>query len=294
RRCGRTVFVSLDGIFNQVNLNSLKNTETGKFVIETQQLILLGNTREVPEYKKNAKKPIAKSMWIFANPNYGSANLVPALPGTQKEAEMIKNTMIPLGYKVGLFTQNQADEKTLKSVSNQGILHVATHGFFLKDEADDGIEDGLAMGIDETKAKENPMLRSGLMLANCEAAIQGSDDKSVKKANNGILTAFEASNLNLDKTAMVVMSACETGLGDVKSGEGVYGLQRAFQVAGADAILMSLWKVNDEATQKLMSLFYKNLSTGLEKQKALRDAQKALLKTMPHPYFWGAFVLLGI
>ncbi|TAF31072.1 MAG: CHAT domain-containing protein, partial [Cytophagales bacterium] len=132
--------------------------------------------------------------------------------------------------------------------------------------------------------------RSGLLLAGCSNYAKAEEKPQTE---DGILTALEAANLELDETDLVVLSACETGLGDVKAGEGVYGLQRAFRVAGAKSILISLWKVDDAATQKLMTSFYKNLSKLGNARLAFKAAQKEIRKEYPDPYFWGAFVLVG-
>ena len=131
------------------------------------------------------------------------------------------------------------------------------------------------------------MLRSGLVFAGVNSLSSGTDD--------GVLTALEASNLDLRGTKLVVLSACETGVGEVRNGEGVFGLRRAFVVAGAETLLMSLWQVADEATKDLMTSYYTRLSKGEARAEALRQAQLQMLKDekTKHPFYWAAFIASG-
>jgi CHAT domain-containing protein len=168
---------------------------------------------------------------------------------------------------------------------------VATHGFFLSDVSAGENERGFA-GLETKKIIENPLLRSGLLLAGANNAFDDTKD-DVSNDEDGILTALEVMNLELDKTDLVVMSACETGVGITSAGEGVYGLQRSFQVAGAKSVLMSLWNVSDEATEELMILFYRYWLEDKTISTSFRKAQLAIKKKYPHPYFWAAFVLMG-
>jgi CHAT domain-containing protein len=175
-----------------------------------------------------------------------------------------------------VLTEKIATEENIKKVHNPKILHLSTHGFFIDSN--------------EKNEKINPMLRSGLLLTGVSDYTRAEIKPDTE---DGILTALEAANLDLDETDLVVLSACETGLGDVKAGEGVYGLQRAFKVAGAKTIVMSMWKVDDEVTQKLMTIFYQKFSEYNNARKAFKEAQAEIKKQYPQPYYWGAFVMTG-
>jgi CHAT domain-containing protein len=206
------------------------------------------------------------------------------------EIQELNKILITDGWKTRDYLKDSATEVNLKKIINPEVFHIATHGFFSSDKPIKTELEGIALSNYE--ALENPLLRTGLLLS-------GAGDLLAATSYNynfesGILTAYEAMNLNLDSTRLVVLSACETGLGDVEVGEGVYGLQRAFLVAGAKTLIMSLFKVSDAATQKLMVKFYdKWLSTGNERQSFI-DAKKEIRNEYKFPLYWGAFVMIGL
>ena len=288
-----TVYLSADGVFNQINLETIP-TEEGKYVIDNSNIVLVSNTKDIylNKVKTNTtqKKKIAS---MFGNPNFylsaSSSGKISPLPGTEKEVEELRQLLIDKGWIADHYMQTEASEDRIKQLSSPKVFHVATHGFFSKNEEQKTEQDIIT---NENNAFQNPLLRTGLLLTG------GGDvlDQTAFNYNveSGILTAYEAMNLNLDQTELVVLSACETGLGDLQVGEGVYGLQRAFMVAGAKTLVMSMFKVDDEVTQKLMVKFYRKWLESGDKRKAFIEAKKEIRNEYNEPIYWGAFIMMGI
>ena len=284
----KLIYISPDGVYNQLNMNTLRKPGAD-YVINRYDLVLVGNSKDLIALKNKKAKAPKKNATLVGFPDYGKGTIAP-LPGTKVEIEGISKILKASGYVVTEFSQKNATEANLKSVKGPVLMHIATHGYFLEDVE----KAGTAFGVDIENANDNPLLRSGLMLANAASTVSGKRMPNLESNDNGILTAYEAMNLNLEGTDLIVISACETGLGDLKAGEGVYGLQRAFLVAGADAMIMSLWKVDDAATQQLMTNFYNNWIKLGNKQKAFKQAQLQLMTKYKEPYYWGAFVMMGM
>jgi CHAT domain-containing protein/tetratricopeptide (TPR) repeat protein len=236
-----------------------------------------------PDFDLGSAAPAARRRSRRAGPLRDlarSARRFPPLPGTLAEG---REVAARLGVKPAVGPA--AVEARLKKAASPRVLHIATHGFFLPDlRADAG-------GKLRRAAAENPLLRSGLALAGANTWLAGG--RPPAWAEDGLLTAEDVTGLDLLGTELVVLSACETGLGEVRAGEGVFGLRRAFQLAGAQTVVMSLWKVPDDATRELMAGFYRRLLEGLPRAEALRQAQLELKTRYPDPRTWGAFICQG-
>jgi CHAT domain-containing protein/Tfp pilus assembly protein PilF len=212
-----------------------------------------------------------------------------SLPGTIEEAKALK-VLLHLNDQ-NVLTGANATEAKLKQLHGPRLLHIATHGFFLGDQASSAADltpVGLIQHLHSIPLGENALLRSGIALAGANPRRSGAN-------NDGILTAAEMARIDLSGTELVVLSACETGVGDVQNGEGVYGLRRALVLAGAQTQVASLWKVPDAATKDLMVDYYERLLKGEGRSAALRDAQQKMIRSQEHshPYFWAAFVPIG-
>lgn len=217
------------------------------------------------------------------------------LPATRTEGKSVA-ALLETSPVLG----GEAREGLLKRHRAPRVLHIATHGFFL--DIDEGSGAGARGTLDaggrvdaedarDVTKMENPLFRSGLALAGANAWLKG--HQLPADAEDGLLTAADVSGLDLHGTELVVLSACETGLGQVHTGEGVFGLRRAFVLAGARTLVMSLWEIPDDETAQLMEGFYRRVLAGLPRASALREAQLELRTTRPEPFYWGAFICEG-
>ncbi|MBK9261634.1 MAG: CHAT domain-containing protein [Polyangiaceae bacterium] len=299
----RMIFLSPDAGLNLVPFGALVD-ETGRHRIETFAFDYITTGRDLLRFSEEAPAPRQRS-FVLANPDFGPrqpkgkvqtrfAVYFPPLPGTIEEGRVIA-ALLPGST---LVTETKAIERTIKDLSGPEALHMATHGFFWGEpKSMEGNTRALELEMSNVANTgsgpktlqvpvENPLLRSGLAMAGANRR-EGAED--------GLLTALEASGMDLWGTKLVVLSACETGLGDVAAGEGVYGLRRALSMAGAQTTLMSLWQVDDLATRDLMIKYYHQLAAGEGRVDALRTSQLALLhgKGRKHPFYWAAFVVSG-
>ncbi len=216
------------------------------------------------------------------------------LDGTQVESTAVANLLRSVDYNVDALSDAAATEESFKRLSGMGlkILHIGTHGFY-QSEAD--MENaGLKFFTDakQQTQEDRSLSCSGLLFAGANSALDPRRNKEIPLgADDGVLTAKEISRLDFRGLDLVVLSACQTGLGEI-TGEGVFGLQRGFKKAGAQTIVMSLWKVSDESTQTLMIEFFKNLTAGQSKRAAFTAAQKTVRAKYPNPLHWAAFVMV--
>jgi CHAT domain-containing protein len=225
--------------------------------------------------------------------SFQGGSFVP-LPKAAEEARFVAAT---LGSNCVLRLGADARERDLKAVQSPRVLHLATHGFFLSDQEVKrmpsilgGLVGSDLRGASSTDDWESPMMRCGIALAGANHAMQATNS-----IEDGLLTGQEAALLNLQGTELVILSACDTGTGEVKIGEGVMSLRRAFRIAGAETVLASHWPVSDLATRLLMTEFIRRWRAGEPRAEAWREAQLALLhsKELSSPYFWAAFTLTG-
>ena len=219
------------------------------------------------------------------------------LPGTKDEADKIAHDLKGHSMPYLYFYGSEGTEESFKSLdgTKPKIMHIATHGFYLTQQDADRSSFARPMQLEDRRTyhEDKPMTRSGILLSGCSPALD--HEKIPEGAEDGILTAQEISKIDLMGLDLVVLSACQTGLGDIISGEGVFGLQRGFKNAGAKTIVMSLWKVDDNATRQLMTSFYNHYLEGMPKEQAFRTAQSELRKESTlrqKKPDWAAFIML--
>ena len=319
------LLISPDGTLNLIPFAALVD-EQGRFLVERYSISYLTSGRDLLRLQvaRESKNPPL----VVAAPDFGEPNEVEVAQAPKPKIAILKDkskdrqiaasarstirkfSFLPLPYTAQegeslrtllpdstLLTKRQATKAALQQVRSPRLLHIATHGFFLEDlkltppggrgyEVFD-VPERILKSIEERGVRvENPLLRSGLALA-------GANEH--KEEDNGILTALEVTGLNLWGTKLVVLSACDTGVGEVKNGDGVHGLRRALVLAGSETQVMSLWAVLDKATRDLMVAYYRNLKQGHGRGEALRQVQLEMLKQVRrrHPYYWASFIQSG-
>ncbi len=296
----RQLLISPDGVLQLIPFAALMDDQ-GQYAVERYAISYLTSGRDLLRLQVNI--PSVDPPFIVADPDYGTG-AGPTLSGTTfQPLERLAATAIEGRQIQTLFpdaklnTQDQAVERALKSVKSPALLHIATHGYFLPDlaPADPGADDSRtltktqdleAVNVNQLRLA-NPLLRSGLFLAD---ANQGS-----ATGEDATLTALEMTGLPLWGTKLVVLSACETGVGEIRNGEGVFGLRRALVLAGSETQMMSLWSVSDRGTQELMARYYQRLKNGEGRAEALRNVQLAMMKDSrwAHPFYWSSFIISG-
>jgi CHAT domain-containing protein len=286
------LFICPDSNLNFLSFVALLEPD-GKFLGEKYSITYIGSARDLI---RNSSDKISKSMAIFANPQFDAAGknskttkmvamrsvegdvfgsiALPPLPGTETEAQSLESLATESVWNVKSYLGQNATESRVRSTKKPGVLHLATHGFYLNSftpPAPEGSRGMSVVGVQETAAEKkknekgvDPMRASGVALTGAQNTLSSwSQRKAPDPDTDGVLTAEEVGALRLDGTWLVVLSACETGVGEARSGEGVFGLRRAFMIAGAENLLMTLWPVADETTAKIMADFYKEaLATG--------------------------------
>ena len=326
----KTLILSPDGAMNLLPFAALIDQD-GRFLIEKYSIDYLTSGRDLlrmDTHERHKRGPV-----IVANPQFSIGSKTRASGGPQANSEESRigfmGVYIPQFKPLAgtadeaksisavlpdskVISGKDATESVIKDQKGPRILHIATHGFFLPDapEAPQPSPQTKQRSVIVTFKKssidtvrhENALLRSGIVLAGANDSGLDSANSSANLATNnsqngsmddGILTALEVSGMDLWGTKLVVLSACETGLGDLKQGEGVYGLRRAILIAGAETEVISLWPVSDQATAFLMIDFYKRLLSGNGRMGSLREAQLKIMKTLNHPYYWAAFIPVG-
>ncbi len=288
----KTVYFLPDGIYNSINVSTLFDGNRKQYIHDKYEIVLKKGSSLFLNSETNVSNSVNNAVllgypnYLLSNTkstitanrnnlnlkeNYGSSRgdgVTKSLPGTKLEVEAIKNILANSSINTVVLKNEEASESNIKKIDSPDVLHLATHGFFIENNS------------------KNPMLNSGLLLAGC--------DNRTNLEEDGYLSAYETSFLNLENTKLVVLSACETGRGLLKDGDGIFGLKQGCFNAGAENIIMSLWKVDDKVTQEFMSRFYEIwLNDKTTIRQAFNRTQLEIKAKYPGPYYWGAFVLVG-
>lgn len=309
----KELFVSTDGVYNLMSLEAIYNPDREKFLIDEMAISRLSFVAEIKEKITERNKKLNKegTYHLFGNPDFKSLPLLDSakvnnkersivklldianvtgedgldqLPGAEIEVKSLDRLLLSSGIKSLTYIGKDATEEAFNAIEGSKVIHLATHGYFNESKNDKEVLNPLDQALVDL-----PLFRSQVFLAGAETL----NLKGAEPWRDGILTAEEIFHKNLIGTDLVVLSACETGKGEQVDGAGVFGLVRAFKLAGTENVIMSLWPVSDEATELLMTTFYSNM---IEKDQSVNEAfsnaRKKVREVYLHPGYWSAFILI--
>ena len=322
---GETIYFAPSGLLHQLAIEYLPYDEN-RTMSDVYNMVRLSSTREIVKQEDDVNNYSTATLYggiyydvdttdmrkasnayrgmIGTSNNYSHLDTlkrgsIDYLPYTKFEVEIIDKLLSENNVSTTLYNRHNANEESFKSLSGKhnNILHIGTHGFTWTDSVakkqDFFTQRVQLMGQEQHyDTSIDPLNRCGLLFAGANIALQGNSKNLPEGVQDGILTAKEISLMDLRNVNLVVLSACETAKGDITS-EGVFGLQRAFKMAGVQTIIMSLWKVNDQATQLLMTEFYNNwIGKHQSKREAFRNAQNTVRTQYEKPEYWAGFIML--
>jgi len=304
----KKVFVSPSGLLHKISFSALAK-QKNIYLCDNYNIEIKSSSGKITEETKSTitDRGNNTSATVFGGITYDTdsteTKIWNYLAGTKTEIEQINKILKKGKVDVGYFSNSSATEEEFKHIaSTSNILHIATHGFFypdpneIREEVAQSEEVGeinfrggsRGFGVGSFVENPNPLMRSGLVFAGANDVWSKQNEDSL---DDGVLTAQEVAHIDMRNTDLVVLSACETGLGDIKGSEGVYGLQRSFKMSGVKYIIMSLWQVPDKETSEFMTVFYKNLIKMNDVKKAFSVTQAQMRKKYD-PYYWAAFELV--
>jgi CHAT domain-containing protein len=301
---GRTrLFLAPDGELARLPFEALP-LKVGHWLIDEYNISYLTAGRDALRFTQRSRAQASPPL-VVAAPDYDlqprpSTAFKPNSPFRPLDGAKQEGLAVAALLGVEALMGAEALESVVKACHSPLLLHISTHGFFLPNEKRDPVGQEPNLGLldlnssgplKRLSALPNPLLRCGLALAGANSWFQAAE--LPKEAEDGILNGEDVTGMDLLDTELAVLSACQTGLGEVQTGEGVFGLRRAFVLAGAKTLVMSLWKAPDQATRELMEDFYQRILSGQPRTESLREARLALKAKSPEPFYWGAFILEG-
>jgi CHAT domain-containing protein/tetratricopeptide (TPR) repeat protein len=311
-----TVRISPTGAYSQINLLTLQNIETGNYLIDEQNIHLVTSITHFNQEVKSSES--VNDVHIFGNPDYNwkneitEENILPYeiyisdqgesgmyymrdkikqqilwnellyVDGVKfHEVELLDDMYKYEGYITNIYNQSTEIEAQLKSLKSPHTLHISTHGYFMEDD-----------DINPGKYLDNQLLHSGLIFSGSYDYLD--NEKSSSSLQDGLLTAFEIADLELDETELIFLSHCETGLGIVHNGNAITNFQHAFQEAGVESLIMTMWTTEAEYELEFMNLFYYHwLYENMTKKEAFIQSVQIMKNSYEKPYYWGSFIFVG-